>query len=113
MAGVANHIHVPLEATSVTTPLVASNWQALLTEHPNQHLIKFFVMGIANGFRIGFNYGEEFLRSTKKNMFCATQHPGVVDAYLSEEISHHRVVGPFNPVLISNAHISRFGVIRT
>ena len=44
-------------------------------------------------------------------MLCATQHPGVVDAYLSEEISNHCVIGPFNPVLIPNAHISRFGVI--
>ena len=44
-------------------------------------------------------------------MYCATQHPNVVDKYLSEEILQRRVAGPFFPPLIPRAHISRFGVI--
>jgi len=111
MTGVSNHIHVPLDATSVTTPLAPSNWQVLLTEHPNQQLVKFFITGITNGFRIGFNHSQESLRSAKKNIFCAIQHPEVVDTYLTEEISYCRVAGPFFPHLVPNAHISRFGVI--
>ena len=52
MTGVPDSIHVPLAATTVITPLVSSNWQALLKDHPDQSLVKFFI----TGFIIGFNY---------------------------------------------------------
>lgn len=111
MTGVSDSIHVPLAAMTVITPLVPSNWQALLKDHPDQPLVKFFITGITDGFRIGFNHPQEPLRPAKKNMYCATQHSEVVDKYLTEEVSHCRVAGPFSPHLIPRAHISRFGVI--
>ena len=78
MTEMLDKIYVPLEATAVITPLV-----------------KFFTSGIADGFRIGFHHPKESLQPAKKNMYCATQHPEVVDKYLAVEISHRRVVGPF------------------
>ena len=95
MTEMPDKIYVPLEATAVITPLVSSNWQTLLAEHPDQSLVKLFTSGIADGFRIGFHHPKESLQPAKKNMYCATQHPEVVDKYLAVEISHRRVVGPF------------------
>ena len=69
----------------------------ILAEHPDQSLVKFFTSGILDDFRIGFNHPKESLWPAKKNMYCATQHPEVVDKYLAEEISHCRVAGPFTP----------------
>jgi len=46
MIGMSDEIYVPLEATAVITPLVSSNWQTLLAEHPDQSLVKFFTSGI-------------------------------------------------------------------
>ena len=107
----SDKIYVPLEATAVITSLVSGNWKTLLAEHPDHSLVKFFTSGIADGFRIGFKHPTETLRPAKKNMYCATQHPAVVDKYLAEEISHRRLVGPFIPQLVPSAHINRFGVI--
>ena len=111
MTGVSDSVHVPPAATLINTPLVHSNWQALLAAHPDKSLVEFFIAGITNGFRIGYNHPKEPLRPAKKNMYCATQHSDVVDKYLSEEISQRRVAGPFLPLLIPRAHISRFSII--
>ena len=111
MTGVSDSVHVPPAATLINTPLVHSNWQALLAAHLDKSLVEFFIAGITNGFRIGYNHPKEPLRPAKKNMYCATQHSDVVDKYLSEEISQRRVAGPFLPLLIPRAHISRFGII--
>ena len=34
-----------------------------------------------------------------------------MDRYLTEELSYHRLAGPFKPLDIPNAHISKFGII--
>ena len=68
-------------------------------------------MRISRGFRIGFNHPAGTLTSAKKNLDCSLQHPSVVDQYLAEELSCHRMAGPFNTNFIPGAHISRFGVI--
>jgi len=111
MTGVSGTVRVPPEATHVVTPLVASNWVTMLQDHPNQHLVTFFITGINNGFRIGFNHPPGSLVSAKKNLLGATQHPRVVSQYLAEEKAHHRIAGPFHPDLIPDSHVSRFGVI--
>ena len=104
-------VRVPLEATYVTTPLVSNHLSTLLAGHPDETLIRFFIYGISRGFRIGFNHPLSNLSSAKRNLYCALQHSTVVDQYLSEELSHHRMAGPFNTTLIPNAHVSRFRVI--
>ena len=102
---------IPPEASTVSTPLYPQNWQVPLEEHPNKLLASFFMSGISHGFRIGFNQPSNMLKSVKKNLDCALQHPQVVEGYLSEEIAQHRVAGPFHMSAVSKVHISRFGVI--
>ena len=51
------------------------------------------------------------LTSSCKNKASAYEHPEVVDAYLRNEMSLGRVLGPFDSSPIPDLHISGFGVI--
>ena len=68
------------------------------------------LLGLAEGFRLGFNPGTS-LRSAKKNKASAYQHPEIIDAYLSNEVVLGQVAGPFPSSPIPNLHINSFGVI--
>ena len=63
------------------------------------------------GFRIGFKEQSRPLRSSKRNLSCALQHPDTVQHYLTEEITLGRVAGPFPNSLRPQVQVSRFGVI--
>ena len=104
-------IHVPPQARLITTPLSSSAWEYLLAEHPHQELVRFFISGISNGFRIGFKHTNSVLKQARKNMESANAHKDVVSIYLQEELTKGRVAGPFAHSLISYGQISRFGVI--
>ena len=47
---------VPDEVGVVSSPLVASEWEAVLAGHPDREFAAFVVRGIGKGFRIGFDY---------------------------------------------------------
>ena len=102
---------VPANAAIISTPLNSVAWQVMLQDHPNRDLVSFFMLGIMQGFRIGFNRPYHTLRSARKNLGSAIEHPKVVEEYLAAEISQNRVAGPFNRSSIADVHISRFGVI--
>ena len=67
--------------------------------------------GITQGVRIGFNRSCHTLKSARKNLGSAIEHPKIVEEYLAAEISQNRVAGPFIKNSITNVHINRFGVI--
>ena len=46
-----------------------------------------------------------------KNLVGARQHSKVVDKYLSKELSHNRIAGPYSKSKLSSIQINRFGVI--
>ena len=83
----------------------------MLASYPEQDLIKFFIEGITEGFRIGFNYQCTTLKPARKNMESANLHPTVVTEYLKTELNQNRVAGPFAPTVVTGGHTSRFGVI--
>ena len=103
-------IKVPVEATVVTWPLIVQSWSNLLSTHPDQTLVNFFMTGISKGFRIGFHNPHSSLKSTKQNLACALQYLEVVDHYLKEELAMKRLAEPFQKLLLE-AHINQFGVI--
>lgn len=102
---------VPLRARTVHTPLLHSSWASALHNHHCQPIAEFFLSGIAQGFRVGYNYAKGPLKSAPKNLNCALQHMEVVDEYLQNELTHNRISGPFRKDETSRVHISRFGVI--
>lgn len=73
----------------------AMSWERELRHHHNQLLTSFFLTGISQRFRIGFNMPQTGLKSARRNLTGALQHPDVVQEYLKSEISNNRVAGPF------------------
>ena len=51
------------------------------------------------------------LRSSRKKLEGAIQHPDMVDEYLDKEMTLNRVAGPFTKAHLPGIQISRFGVI--
>ena len=102
---------VPKEACHITTPLSIFTWDKLLYPHPHQELVHMSLNGLKYGFRIGYSYLNPQLKSARRNMQSALEHPEVVDSYLAEELDSNRLAGPFPQASIPQAQISRFGVI--
>ena len=70
---------------TVCTPLILSAWCQHLRDHPDPEFIEYILSGIANGFRIGFNYSGCKCTSAKRNMLSATENKGVIEKYLAKE----------------------------
>jgi len=87
---------IPPSACVISTPLLLPAWTHLLAGHPNQQLVQFFLDGISNGFRLGFNHTKSSVKSTGRNLPAAFAHPEVVTEYLRHEISMKRVAGLFH-----------------
>ena len=105
LAGLSETVVVPSVAATVTTPLNINGWQARLMEYANRLLVTFFISGLTQGFRIGFNQLPVMLKSAQKNLDGALQHPKVVDKYLTAEIAQHRLAGPFIKSTVLRAHV--------
>ena len=97
---------------TVSSPLVLANWAATLAGHPDKRFRDFILRGIAQGFRVGFDYASCACTSATSNMVSATEQAPVVQAYLKKEIALGCIVGP---VGIHEAppgcQVSPFGVI--
>ena len=101
---------LPLSCQTITTPLVDSEWERALADHPDRQFVDYILQGIREGFRIGFDHSRASCKSTGGNMQSALENPGPVDEYLSKEISSLRTVEV--PMAWENhIHTSRFGVI--
>jgi len=68
-------LRVPAEALKITTPLIVDNWHTMLMEYPNRLLVNFFISGIQVGFRVGFAPCGTWIKSAKRNLHCAVEHP--------------------------------------
>ena len=83
--------------------------------HEDQIFVKYILQGIAEGFRVGFNYQQHTasLQSRRRNMVSATQSPQVVSDYLMEEVTLNRVTELPSEEAAGKigVHCSPFGVI--
>ena len=83
--------------------------------HEDQTFVKYILQGIAEGFRVGFNYQQHTasLQSCRRNMVSAAQAPQVVSDYLTEEVALNRVMElPLEEAAGKiGVHCSPFGVI--
>ena len=103
---------VPESARFVHTPLIPTAWGEFLSSYPDQRLVQFFLRSITEGFQVGYSDRiSQGLRSSKKNLEGAIQHPDAVDEYLDKEMTLNRVAGPFTKAHLPGIQISRFGVI--
>ena len=98
---------VPESAYPVHTPLIPTAWGELLSSYPDQRLVQFFLRGITEGFQIGYSDRiSQGLKSSRKNLEGAIQHPEVVDEYLDKEMILSRVAGPFTKAHLPGIQIS-------
>ena len=103
---------MPPQACHITTPLIPPAWCCLLFSHPDRALVRFFIEGITQGFRIGHCPSLSLLKSARKKMKSALLHEDVIDDYLATEVREQRVVGPLplHDYGLKEVHINRFGV---
>ena len=69
------------------------------------------ILGLGNGFHLGFNPLAVSLKSASQNMPLASLQPSVIDQYLRSELEKGHVAGPFFIAPIPNLHISHFRII--
>ena len=88
-------IKVLLEAQHIATPLLPLEWGHLLATHPNRKLVIFLLQGLTEGFRIGYDYISNTLKSAKTNMESTLSHTALVEDYIHKELTLSRMAGPF------------------
>ena len=93
------------------SPLHLLEFQQELAGHPDHARVRYVLDGIRLGFSTGFDPSLVTLRSSRRNMKSALDHPEVIDAYLANEISKNRMAGPFAAPPFPHLHCSPFGVI--
>ena len=97
--------------SQVVTPLKLEAWAQALAQHPDHAFRSYVLQGIAQGFRIGFNYNAIATCSATSNMPSAYANPQPVSDYMETEIKAGRVIGPLRSDVAQSIQISRFGVI--
>ena len=107
----SNAMLLPPKACKISTPLNVSAWSIYLWTHPHQDLAQFYVKGITEVFRIGFTYHSQCLKSARRNLESARDHPEVVKEYLKTEVHMGRLIGPLDNSYKLLTHKSRFRVI--
>ena len=80
----------------VATPLILREWIEELKDHPDAEFRGYFLNGIKNGFRIGFNRAVT-CKPASSNMHSALENVGIVQEYLKKEVSLGRILEPVPP----------------
>ena len=75
---------LPDKFSRITTPLRAEEWEVDLEDFPDRACANYFLRGIGEGFRVGFQYQEHTCSSATSNMQSALDNTGVVGKYLRE-----------------------------
>ncbi|KAL5468945.1 hypothetical protein EMCRGX_G030105 [Ephydatia muelleri] len=96
-----------------STPLCHDAWARLLHAHPDSAFSTYLINGLINGFRVGFNRRQP-LGAVTKNMPSALQQQTIVAAYIDNEVTLGRLIGPLqlivndgiDPVLCSLSYVS-------
>ncbi|CAH3181471.1 unnamed protein product [Porites lobata] len=94
---------------TVSTPLDVDKLAFELVNHPNRSFVDNLVNALRYGTRIGYLGPQKFRVSN--NLISASQHPEVISANLSKEMSLGRVAGPFLSPPLPNFQCHPIGVV--
>ena len=94
---------------TVSTPLDVDKLALELVNHPNRSFVDNLVNALRYGTRIGYLGPQKFRVSN--NLISASQHPEVISANLSKEMSLGRVAGPFFSPPLPNFQCHPIGVV--
>ncbi len=95
----------------IQCPMVESEWDQCLSNHPDKAYSAYLLQGIREGFRIGYCYGMSTCRSAVTNMQSATVRPEVISSFLEAELHAGRVFGPVDLELANTVQVNRFGLV--
>ena len=90
------------------SPLIQSQWSALLTDHPDRRFAEYIVSGIQQGFRIGFNRQQQLGTSPGNR---PSSVPNIISEYLHREVILGRMVKLPPYFWPKNVHSSPIGII--
>ena len=93
-----------------STPLCHDAWARLLHAHPDSAFSTYLINGLINGFRVGFNRHQP-LGTVTKNMPSALQQQTIVAAYIDNEVTLGRLIGPLPTNVAQFVHRNRIGVV--
>lgn len=102
---------IPTVLQTISTPLKVEEWERALVGHPDEDLVGYFLSGIRDGFRVGFDYSKYSCVSARANLRSAGENRQVVEDYLREECAQGRVIPMGSPEAVEGLHLSPFGVI--
>ena len=97
------------QSPTVSTPLDVDKLALELVNHPNRSFVDNLVNALRYGTRIGYLGPQKFRVSN--NLISASQHPEVISANLSKEMSLGRVAGPFLSPPLPNFQCHPIGVV--
>ena len=103
---------IPSNLAIIQSPLSEKlgEWRRALEGHPDKLFSQYILVGLAKGFRVGFDYTQQ-CKPAVRNLTSAQENPTVVREYLQKECGLGRVAGPFEKGSIHNLQVSPFGVI--
>ena len=93
----------------VSTPINVAFLERELSHHPNRDFRNSLINALRFGTHVGYTCPEKNLVS--RNLISALQHPEVVSANLTKEISLGRVAGPFPSPPLSHMQCHPLGVV--
>ena len=103
---------IPSNLAIIQSPLSEKlgEWRRALEGHPDKLFSQYILVGLAKGFRVGFDYTQQ-CKPAVRNLTSAQENPTVVREYLQKECGLGRVAGPFEKGSIHNLQVSPFCVI--
>ena len=82
-----------------------------MASHPDRKFREYLIIGLREGFRIGYDYQGHKCKGCEDNMKSTKEHPQVVNDYIMKECLAGRLLGPLDPQMFTDVQVSRFGVI--
>jgi len=70
----------------ITSLIQIDFWKSELAGHPDQQFAALILKGLECGFRTGFLNKAVTIRSSKRNLISALEHPKVVTKYIEKEL---------------------------
>ena len=95
----------PVDTELSFSPLFLDSWSHELAGHLDASFRAYILDGLANGFRIGFDYARATCKPSRSNMASATANVDVINQYLEQECKAGRLAGPMQ------SQVDRFQVI--
>ena len=93
------------------SPIRLDLLQPYLDAHPDRSYAAYISDGLRNGFRVGFHYGSQHLKSVNRNHPSCLDKPSTVNERIQAELAAGRLLGPIDPAHLTPVHVSPMGLV--